>query len=180
MILDYNKKQIKFKSLMPKILKLLKQSLIPVRLNSWIANILIAIPRVLCGLLLAIDFGASKFGMPWSDPERGLSLFEVVDWFPQDVAEFGFPFSLAPTLFAWIGAASEAIGGVFLTLGLGTRIFAFLIMCTMLIAIFYQQWGEGTWNMLPAMGFLWVSMYSLVLGSGIFGIDYLISKQSPS
>jgi putative oxidoreductase len=76
-----------------------------------------------------------------------------------------------------MGAASEAIGGLLLALGLQTRFAAFLIMCTMLVAIFFQKWGDGTWGMLPAMGFLWLGTYNLVLGSGKFGLDYLISKK---
>jgi putative oxidoreductase len=51
-------------------------------------------------------------------------------------------------------------------------------MGTMLVAIFLQQWSQGMWMMLPAMGFLWVSIFNLVTGSGRFGIDYLISKNN--
>jgi putative oxidoreductase len=75
-----------------------------------------------------------------------------------------------------MGAFSEAVGGVFLVLGLQTRVASFLVMCTMLVAIFFQKWGGGTWGMLPAMGFLWLSMFTLVLGSGRFGLDYLVVK----
>lgn len=71
--------------------------------------------------------------------------------------------------------ANEDIGGLFLVLGLKTRVAAFLIAFSMLVAIFFQKFGEGTWNMLPAMGFLWISIYSLVLGSGKIGLDYLLS-----
>jgi putative oxidoreductase len=149
----------------------------PVDINGWVSNIFIAIPRIIGGLLLTIDFGASKFGMPWSDSEKNLSLFQVAPWFPKDVAEFGLPFSLAPVFFAWMAAASEAIGGLLLVFGFKTRVAGFLIGCTMLVAILFQKWGEGTWQMLPAMGFLWISIYSLVLGSGKFGIDYLLSKR---
>jgi putative oxidoreductase len=104
-------------------------------------------------------------------------LFEVASWFPEDVAKFGVPFSLMPWLFAWLAAASEAIGGLFLAAGFQTRISAFLILCTMLVAVFFQKWDQGTWAMLPAMGFLWVSIYSLILGSGKLSFDYLISKR---
>jgi putative oxidoreductase len=31
--------------------------------------------------------------------------------------------------------------------------------------------------MLPAMGFGWVALFNTILGSGRFGIDYLISKK---
>ena len=162
---------------MNRVRSILKWIIQPVDLKGWISNAMIAIPRIFGGLLLAIDFGGSKFGMPWTDKEQGLSLFEVASWFPEDVAKFGIPFSLAPVFFAWMAAASEAIGGVFLALGLGTRFSAFLILCTMLVAIFFQKWGEGTWSMLPAMGFLWISIYSLVLGSGKIGIDHWLIRK---
>jgi len=148
----------------------------PVTQPKWYSDLLFSIPRIICGLLLTIDFGSSKFGMPWSPAEKQLGLFEVIDWFPEDVAAYGGLFAMFPVFFAWMGAASEAIGGLFLALGLKTRLASFFIMCTMLVAIFFQKWGQGTWGMLPAMGFLWVSIYTLVLGSGRFGLDYLLSK----
>jgi putative oxidoreductase len=160
-----------------KLLTYLKKIITPVDITGWISNILIAIPRIVGGLLLSIDFGSSKFGMPWTDSEKNLSLFQVAPWFPEDVAKFGIPFSIAPVFFAWMAAASEAIGGLFLVFGFKTRVAAFLIGCTMLVAIFFQKFGEGTWNMLPAMGFLWISLYSIVLGSGKIGVDYLLSKK---
>lgn len=162
---------------MKKLKHLFIQSMKPTLQSNWISEVGIAIPRIVCGLLLAIDFGASKFGMPWTPTDKNLSLFEVVDWFPKDVAEFGGVFALAPVFFAWMGAASEAIGGLFLALGLQTRLFSFLIMSTMLTAIFFQKWGQGVWGMLPALGFLWVAIYGLVLGSGKFGLDYIITRK---
>ncbi len=77
-----------------------------------------------------------------------------------------------------MAAFSEAVGGIFLLLGLQTRIASLLIVATMSGAIFLQQINQGMWNTLPALGFLWVSLYSLVLGSGRFGVDYLISKKN--
>ncbi len=148
----------------------------PTLIEGNLANLMCAIPRILCGVFLAVNFGGSKFGMPWTDPEQGLALFQVAEWFPEDVAKFGGLFALFPLFFAWMGAASEAIGGVFLALGLKTRVASFLIVCTMLVAIFFQKWGDGLWGMLPALGFLWVGLYNLVLGSGKFGLDYMISR----
>ncbi len=142
----------------------------------WIADLFFAITRFVCGMLLALDFGASKFGMPWTDEGQNLNLFEVAAWFPKDVAEYGGIFAAMPIFFAWMGAFSEAVGGLFLAFGFNTRVAAFLIACTMLAAIFFQKWGQGTWGMLPAMGFLWIAMYHLYLGSGRFGMDYLISS----
>lgn len=152
----------------------------PTKMSHWASDILIFIPRFVGGALLSIDFGASKFGVPWSPAENELALLTVAEWFPEDVANFGAPFSWAPVFFAWMAAASETIGGVLLALGLATRVNAALIACTMLVAIFFQKWGQGTWSMLPAMGFLWLSFYTLVIGSGRIGLDYLIARKLDS
>ncbi len=148
-----------------------------IELPFWWQDFLFLLPRFIAGFLMTTDFGAAKFGLPWSPMEKNLGFFEVAFWFPKDVAAYGGIFALFPAFFAWMGAFSEAVGGVFLMLGLLTRPFAFLIGCTMLVAIVCQQWNQGTWNMLPAMGFLWVALYALVLGSGKFGLDYWIVKK---
>lgn len=158
-------------------MKILKQLTTPRLQTYWLADLVFAIIRFICGMMLAFDFGASKFGMPWTDTSQNLNLFEVSAWFPEDVAAFGGVFAIAPIFFAWMGAFSEAVGGLLLAFGLQTRIASFLITCTMLVAILCQHWGEGTWLLLPAMGFLWVAIYSLYFGSGRFGLDYLITKQ---
>ncbi|MBQ4819492.1 DoxX family protein [Aquimarina sp. MMG016] len=155
----------------------IKRIITPVTMTNWYTDLLFAIPRILCGYFLAVNFGGSKFGVPWSPSGVELSFLEVVDWFPKDIAEYGGLFAMYPVFFAWMGAASEAIGGIFLSLGLKTRIASFFIMCTMLVAIVFQKWDQGLWGMLPAMGFLWLSIYNLVLGSGRFGLDYIISKK---
>lgn len=161
-------------------MKLLSNLTNPITMPFWWQDFLLAVPRILNGLLLTIDFGASKFGMPWSEADRNLGLFEVAHWFPEDVAKYGGLFAAFPVFFAWMGAFSEAVGGVFLVLGLQTRVFSFLVACTMLVAILFQQFGQGVWNMLPAIGFLWVSLFTLILGSGRFGVDYFLTKKSKS
>lgn len=153
----------------------------PVYFKSWYTNILIALPRILGGLMLSFEFGSSKFGMPWSTTSE-LGLFQVAEWFPEDVSKFGFPFSLSPLLFAWLGAATEAIGGLFFALGLGTRFWSGLIAITMLTAILLQKWPEvmeygSSWPALPAAGFLWIALYCIVLGSGKIGLDHVLSKK---
>lgn len=155
---------------------ILRKIVRPTIQSHWYADLTFALMRFVCGMLLAIDFGASKFGMPWSPEENDLSLFHVAAWFPEDVAAFGGLFKLAPTLFAWLGAFSEAVGGLLLAFGLQTRVAAFLIICTMLVAIIFQQSSSGTWAMLVPAGFLWVAVYHLYFGSGRFGLDNLLSK----
>lgn len=157
--------------------KILTQLIKPIVLPYWWQDLMLAIPRIVCGYYLTSDFGSAKFGLPWSPVDKNLGFFEVAFWFPQDVSEYGGIFAMFPVFFAWMGAFSEAVGGLFCLLGLQTRVFSFLILCTMLVAIFMQQINQGTWNMLPAMGFAWVSLMGMVLGSGRFGLDYFISKK---
>ena len=147
----------------------------PLTLPHWWQDALLTLPRLVCGYLLTADFGAAKFGLPWSPPDNNLGLFEVAFWFPQDVAAYGGIFAMFPNFFAWMGAFSEAVGGLLFVLGLLTRPAALLVSCTMLVAMFMQQWQQGLWNMLPAMGFLWAALPVLVLGSGRFGLDYLLA-----
>ena len=158
-------------------MKILNKITKPIILQHWCQDLFLTIPRIVCGYLLAFDFGAAKFGMPWSPIDNNLGLFEVAFWFPNDVADYGGIFAIAPVFFAWMGAFSEAVGGLLLLFGFQTRITSFLIICTMLVAIFMQQIDNGLWNCLAAMGFLWVGMTTLILGSGRFGIDYLLTRK---
>lgn len=149
----------------------------PQLLPHWWQDALLALPRVVCGYMLTADFGAAKFGMPWSPADNNLGLFEVAFWFPNDVAQYGGIFAICPVFLAWMGGFSEAVGGLFLLLGLQTRWASLLIAATMIVAIFCQQISNGLWNCLPAMGILWVALHSAVLGSGRFGLDYFIFKK---
>ena len=158
-------------------MQLLQRLTQPILMPTWSQDFLQLLPRLICGYLLTSNFGAGKFGLPWSPVDNNLGFFEVAFWFPNDVAEYGGIFKMFPAFFAWMGAFSEAVGGLFLMFGLQTRISAFLIFCTMLVAIFLQQRSAGAWNMLPAAGFAWVSLNAMVIGSGRFGLDYLISKK---
>lgn len=159
-------------------MKLLYRLTAPIILPFWWQDLIMAIPRIVCGYLLTADFGAAKFGLPWSPIDNNLGLFEVAFWFPNDVVEYGGIFAIAPAFFAWMGAFSEAVGGLLLLFGLQTRVASFLIACTMLVAMFMQQWNEGLWMMLPAMGFLWVSLTFMILGSGRFGVDFLVTRKT--
>ncbi|RPD44099.1 DoxX family protein [Hymenobacter sediminis] len=161
--------------MLPHVLPVFRRLVQPVLLPAWWQDALLLLPRAIGGYLLATSFGAVKFGLPWSPPENNLGFFEVAYWFPNDVAVFGGVFAIFPAFFAWIAAFSEAVGGLLLVLGLQTRLAAFLNMCTLLVAAFWQQAGQGLWNMLPAIGFIWACLPALVLGSGRFGLDYLLT-----
>lgn len=93
--------------------QVIKMIIAPVNQRFMAVDLMLFIPRFVCGFLLAARFGADKFGMPWSPADRNLGLFEVIYRFPQEVAEYGGIFALFPIFFAWMGAFSEAVGAIF-------------------------------------------------------------------
>ena len=66
--------------------------------------------------LVALQSGASKF--------------------PEALAGMGFP---APTVFAWLAALAEVVGGLGVALGLGTRLSAAVAAVTMVVAAFVRH-----------------------------------------
>ncbi len=162
------------------MIKYLKRLIQPINQPLWFHDFVLALPRIVYGYFLTANFGSSKFGLPWSDPDKNLGFFEVAFWFPPDVAEYGGVFAIFPAFFAWMAAFSEAVGGLAWIVGFQTRIFSFLIFCTMLVVVFVHQIQYGLWNMLPGMGILFIALYGMVLGSGRFGLDFLISKKIKS
>lgn len=157
--------------------KLFKRITAPIHLPFWWQDLILSLPRIAAGYLMTVEFGAPKFGLPWSESDRNLGFFEVAYWFPEDVSAYGGIFKAFPVFFAWMGAFSEGIGGIAWILGFQTRIFSFLLVCTMAVAAFAQQWGNGLWSMLPALGFLCLALQLMILGSGRFGLDYLLYKK---
>jgi putative oxidoreductase len=156
---------------------MLKKITRPILQASIWSDAVLALPRVVYGFFLTANFGSSKFGLPWSPPEKNLGFFEVAFWFPEDVASYGGIFAVFPAFLAWMAAFSEAVGGLAWVLGFQVRIFSFLIFCTMSVVVFVHQIQYGLWNMLPGMGILFVALISMVFGSGRFGLDFLISKK---
>jgi putative oxidoreductase len=142
---------------------LLSKIITPVYTPTWYSDFLLALPRIIGCYFLSVNFGGSKFPCP--------------DWFIQDTAKFGGIFAMFPTFFAWAAVLAETLGGALLVMGLLTRFAGFMVMITMLVAIFFQKWDRELWEMLPAMGFLWISIYALVMGSGRIGIDHLIAQK---
>lgn len=149
----------------------LKRIITPFKVDGLLANIILLIPRIIAGYLLAFVYAPVKFGTPWSQKSRELGLFEVADWFVLKVTEFGTPFNLMPEVFSWSAGFTEAFGGILLLLGLNTRITAFFITCVMAITIYFREWDD-TWSILPTFLFFCIGLFYLGFGSGKYGLDY--------
>jgi putative oxidoreductase len=93
--------------------------------------------------------------------------------FTQGVADMGFPY---PHYFAWAAALSEFVGGAMLVLGLGTRVAAFMIAGTMVVAM-YKSRANGWDGMEKAALYLAPAVFFLLNGPGKKSLDALLFKR---
>jgi len=94
-----------------------------------------------------------------------------IEGFSQAVAHLGFPL---PSLFAWAAALSEGLGGLCLAVGLGTRVAAFFIFCTMSVALFLQHRADPFQTKELAYLYWSVSGALMMLGGGSYALEQRI------
>ena len=128
--------------------------------GSKLTDIGLALLRVVAGVALAVNHGASKIRDP-SQIIRGAD-------------SLGFP---APTFFGWMAAISEFFGGILLALGLATRPAAFLVASTMFTAAFLAHARDDFKTREPALLFLFIAVLFLLAGSGRYGVDALLRRR---
>lgn len=115
--------------------------------------------RVFTGLAMALAHGVGKVPPPGG--------------FVNGVEDIGFP---APLFFAWAAALSELVGGLFLAAGFLTRISAFLIFTTMLVAAFGRHGGEGFAAQEMAFLYAAAALPFMLAGCGRVGVDQLFRQ----
>lgn len=128
--------------------------------GSKLADVGLAVVRVLAGVAMAINHGADKI----RDPSKIIGGAEGM----------GFP---APTFFGWMAALSEFFGGILLALGLATRPAAFFVGCTMFTAAFVAHARDNFKTREAALLFLSVAVLFLLVGSGRYGVDALLRRK---
>ena len=126
---------------------------------SYAANAGFALLRIFAGIALALGHGIAKI-----PPGEGLVA---------NATRFGFP---APGLFAWAAGISELFGGIFLALGLFTRISSFFIACTMLTAYIGVHWNDPFAAQEKALLYLFIAIAFLLKGAGDWSVDSFIRK----
>jgi putative oxidoreductase len=145
------------------------------RLSRTAADLALLLLR-LSGLGLAVVHGLPKV----------LRLFAGDRRFIEGVSRMGFPL---PEAFAWAAALSEALGGLLLALGLGTRVMAGFCAATMFVAAFMRHQAhehlrvalglrqveakvlEGWGNPELALVYLAVFVSLALLGGGRFALE---------
>ena len=123
------------------------------------ANAGLALLRIFAGISIAAAHGIGKI-----PPGEGLVT---------RAGELGFP---APVVFAWAAALSEFLGGMFLALGLFTRLAAFFIACTMLVAILGVHAADPYQKKELAFMYFFVAAAFMLKGSGDWSVDALLRK----
>lgn len=123
------------------------------------ANFGLALLRSFAGLSLAFAHGLGKL-----PPSEGL-----ID----GTAKMGFPL---PVVFAWAAAFSEFLGGIFLAFGLFTRVAAFFICFTMLVALTGVHWADPFGKKEMALLYFFIAFAFLWKGSGEWSLDSFLRK----
>ncbi len=117
--------------------------------------------RALAGLGMATHGFAKIFG-------GGMAQFE------QGVGQMGFP---VPALFAWAAALSEFAGAICMAVGLGTRIAAGFVVCTMSVALFVAHAKDPFSTKEMAYLYWTISGAVLFLGGGRYTLGRALRRR---
>ena len=126
---------------------------------SFAANAGLTLLRIFAGISIAAAHGIGKI-----PPGEGLVT---------RAGELGFPM---PVVFAWAAALSEFLGGIFLALGLFTRLAAFFIGFTMLVAIMGVHAADPYQRKELAFMYFFVAAAFVLKGSGDWSVDAFLRK----
>ncbi|NOT48263.1 MAG: DoxX family protein [Acidobacteria bacterium] len=126
---------------------------------SFTANAGLTLLRIFAGISLAFSHGIGKV-----PPGDGLIT---------GTANLGFPI---PTLFAWAAGLSELLGGIFLALGLFTRVSGFFIAFTMLVAILGVHGADPYQKKELAFLYFFIAAAFMIKGAGDWSLDSLLRK----
>src|SRR5207248_2562475 len=124
---------------------------------------------LLTRLVLGQAFYATGLGK-WQNFDRTASFF----------SDIGIPFAQANAAFI---SSLELVGGICLMLGLGTRIFSFLLSGTMIVAIltadkdnFLKNFPSGLTDVVPVV-YMMLLVWLIFYGPGRLSLDHWISKR---
>lgn len=124
------------------------------------ANVGILILRVFIGVAM-MTHGCAK-------------LFGGMEKFTGFVTSLGVP---APQVMAYLAALSESLGALLLAIGLLTRPAAFMILCTMSVAIFGALGDQPFAKQELAWLYFIPALMFLFKGAGKWSLDYFIFRK---
>jgi putative oxidoreductase len=114
---------------------------------AWATTVRDALAARLQGVGEWLPPAVLRLVMGWEFFESGLEKLHGDNWFADIQGKFPWPFSVVPADLSW-GMATwfEIIGGLALWLGLGTRLFAFVLMFLTFVATAAVHWPD-MWSM---------------------------------
>jgi len=98
---------------------------------------------------------------------------QMADFAKMAIEPMGFPF---PLVFAYLSGLTEFLGGIFIAVGLATRLAAFPLFFNMCVAVFmvHMRNKDPLGKMEPALAYLTAVGAILLTGSGAFSLDRII------
>jgi putative oxidoreductase len=133
--------------------------------------------------------------MGWEFWESGVEKLYGENWFAQIQSRFPFPFDVIPTSISWqIATWFELIGAVMLWIGLGTRVFAFILLFLTFVATaavhwpsMLTMWGDlakgyaitdmGYGNFKLPLLFVVMLLPLIFGGAGRMSLDHLLARR---
>jgi len=131
-------------------------------------DIILLILRIWFGYFM-MKSGFVFFQILTSEEERKI----IIDWFGKGLH---FPF---PVFMACLAKGSEFFGGLFVMLGLFTRVSALFVCITMLVATLHANLGIG-WDVYGTitLSFCLFAVLFIYWGGGRFALDNVIRKKN--
>jgi uncharacterized membrane protein YphA (DoxX/SURF4 family) len=146
-----------------------------------LSNFVYLLFRLHVGISIAFGAGLSKvfhkINEKGSEDWSNLA-FGVPDWFIKQVGEIGFTF-ISPSFWAHLAVYGEFLGGLFIALGLLTRISALQLTFQFFVISFV--WYDAPLfirGMYYQQLFFWAFALIATLGGGLFSVDKLIASKS--
>jgi putative oxidoreductase len=118
--------------------------------------------RVVFGVLLSAAHGLPK-------------VMDGVARHTNTVASLGFPF---PSVFAWLSALTELVGGLLIAVGLFTRPVALMAVSTMAVAMYRHRADPFSKIEMPLL-FLAVFVAMALAGAGPWSLDARLRRRAP-
>jgi uncharacterized membrane protein YphA (DoxX/SURF4 family) len=138
-----------------------------------------ALFRFYCGISIAIGAGLPKIfhkidekgGTEWDNLAFGAS-----GWFLEQVGNIGFTFP-SPTFWAYLAIYGEFIGGLFVAIGLFTRLFALQMAFQFFVVSFLWYESPVPFAMYYQQLIFWAFVFISAAGGGKFSFDYMLQQK---
>lgn len=106
---------------------------------------------------------------------HGFKKLPPSDQFIGYISSIGFP---APSMSAWMAALFEFGGGIFIAMGLATRLSSFGLAFTMSVAVFMAHVHDPFSKKELGLLYMIVALVLFFTGPGRYSIDAMISRRS--